>query len=331
LGILLKFKGGYELGKFVHDGKNTHFTLQISCSARTFAEIFVNHSLKMKQLFLTIILLNVVMNASSQEKNADKLIKNTVRIINQNINGTFTVGTGFFFSYNPDPSWNGRIETIVTNKHVVKDAQVLKFAFRTETPVDEIGTKKDSIRNYDLLKPVDWIYNHPDPNVDLCIIFLKPITEYFLKTHNEKLDISYFEKQLIPNDKIISQLTAIEDVIMIGYPEGMIEPKKLFPIVRKGITASSYKMDFNDKKDFLTDIFAIGGSSGSPVILYSNNGSHPYLLGVHYAGLNNNKSNLGLNIKSSQIIEIFDSYITLKLKDPNQIKFLEEFKKANKK
>lgn len=271
------------------------------------------------------------MNAFSQEKNADKLIKNTVRIINQNSTGSLSVGTGFFFSYNPDPSWNGRIETIVTNKHVVKDAKVLKLTFRTEFSIDDIGTKKDSIRNYDLINPNFWIYNHPDPNVDLCIIFLKPITDFFLKTHNEKLDISFFEKQLIPNDKILEQLTAIEDVIMIGYPEGYMEPKKLYPIVRKGITASPYKIDFNDKKDFLTDIFAIGGSSGSPVILYRNNGSHPYLLGVHYAGLNNNKSNLGLNAKSSQIIEIFDSYIALKLQDPKQKEFLEEFKKGNKK
>ena len=152
-----------------------------------------------------------------------------------------------------------------------------------------------------------------------------------MKTHKEKLDISYFEKQLIPNTKTINQLTAIEDVIMIGYPEGIIEPTKLYPIVRKGITASPYQIDFNNKKDFLTDIFAIGGSSGSPVILYRDNGSHPYLLGIHYAGLNNNKSNLGLNIKYSEIIEIFDSYINLKLQDPKQREFLEEFKKRNKK
>ncbi len=268
------------------------------------------------------------MNEFKNEKNADILVKNTVRIINQSQSDLLSVGTGFFFSYNPDPSWNSRIETIVTNKHVVKDAKILKLTFRTEFNIDDTGTKKDSIRNYDLTNPSFWIYNHPDENVDLCIIFLKPITDYFLKTHNEKLDISFFEKHLIPNDVIMKKITAIEDVIMIGYPEGFIEPKKLYPIVRKGITATPYHIDFNDKKDFLTDIFAIGGSSGSPVILYRNSGSHPYLLGVHYAGLNNNKSNLGLNAKSSQIIEIFDSYIALKLKDPDQQKVLEEFKKG---
>ena len=118
---------------------------------------------------------------------------------------------------------------------------------------------------------------------------------------------------------------------MIGYPEGIIEPKKLYPIVRRGITATSFHIDFNDKKDFLTDIFAIGGSSGSPVILYRANNLQPYLLGIHYGGVHNNKLNLGVNTKSNQIIEIFDSYINLKLQDPNQREFLENFKKINQK
>ena len=267
----------------------------------------------------------------NSQNNSNNLVKSTVRIINQDNNNSFTVGTGFFFSYNPEVSWNARIEAIVTNKHVVKNAKVLKFSFRTKSSTNKIGDEKDLIRNYDLNNPQNWIYNHPDSNVDLCIIFLKPITDYFLHNNSEKLDISYFDKNLIPNEEAIKQFSAIEDLIMIGYPEGYIEPKKLYPIVRKGITATPYHIDFNDKKDFLTDIFAIGGSSGSPIILYQNNFSHPYLLGIHYAGLNNNKSNLGLNIKSSQIVEIFNSYIELKLKDPKQVEFLEEFKIVNKK
>jgi V8-like Glu-specific endopeptidase len=266
----------------------------------------------------------------SQEKISDRLVKSTIRIINEDNKGALSVGTGFFFSYNPDISWNGRIEAIVTNKHVVKNAHILKLSFRTQLVIDENGTKQDSVKNYDLNNPLNWIYNHPNPDVDLCIIFLKPVKDFFLQ-HKEEFDISFFGKELIPNDKILSQLSAIEDVIMIGYPEGIIEPKKLFPIVRRGITATSYHIDFNDKKDFLTDIFAIGGSSGSPVILYRDNNMQPYLLGIHYGGLNNNKLNLGVNTKSHQIIEIFESFINLKLQDPNQREFLEDFKKRNQK
>jgi V8-like Glu-specific endopeptidase len=263
----------------------------------------------------------------SSEKIENKLVKSTIRIINQDNTGNLTVGTGFFFSYNPDPELDARIEAIVTNKHVVKNALVLKLAFRTQLILDEVGTKQDSVKNYDLHRPFDWIYNHPNSEVDLCIIFLKPLKEHFL-VHKENFDISFFEKKLIPSDEILNKLSAIEDVIMIGYPEGIIEQKKLYPIVRKGITATPYHIDFNDKKDFLTDIFAIGGSSGSPVILYRNNNSQPYLLGVHYAGLSNNRLNLGLNAKSQQIIEIFDSYYDAKLQDPKQKEFVENLKKG---
>ncbi len=264
---------------------------------------------------------------SSKSKNPDKLVKSTVRIVNEDLNGSFFVGTGFFFSYNPDPSWNSRIEAIVTNRHVVKSSKTLKFSFRTETSNENIAPP-ENVFNYDLVNPSNWIFFHPDPTIDLCIIFLKPITDYFLSKHQRKLDIAYFNKELVPNSKIINMLTSIEDVIMIGYPEGIIEPKKLYPVVRRGITATPFFLDFNDRKEFLTDIFAIGGSSGSPVILYSDNGEHPYLLGIHYAGLNNNKLNLGVNIKSTLIIETFEAFIHLKLQDPEQQEFLDKMKRG---
>jgi len=266
----------------------------------------------------------------AQDSNSDNLIKSTVRIINQKQSDSLFVGTGFFFSYNPDESWNSRIEAIVTNKHVVKDAKVLKLSFRTKTSSDSLQPEKDLIRNYDLTNPNDWIFNHPDPNVDLCIIFLKPITQHFLNKFGEKLDISYFTKELIPDKAVIDKLSAIEDVLMIGYPKGIIDASKLYPITRKGITSTPYDIDFNNKKDFLTDIFAIGGSSGSPVILYKFNNSHPYLLGIHYGGLDDNKINLGVNLKSIRIIETFDFFISLKLQDPKQREYLEEVKKAGK-
>ncbi|PIQ19144.1 MAG: hypothetical protein COW66_02685 [Flavobacteriaceae bacterium CG18_big_fil_WC_8_21_14_2_50_34_36] len=258
--------------------------------------------------------------------NSDQIIKSTVRIINHDINDSLFVGTGFFFSYNPDVSWNARIEAIVTNKHVVNNSKVLKLSFRTDSSTDK--DLKGTLRNYDLNNPSNWIFNHPDPDVDLCIIFLKPITDFFLNNHNETLDISYFTKELIPDQTIIDQLSSIEDILMIGYPKGIIDQTKLFPITRKGITSSPYYIDFNNKKDFLTDIFAIGGSSGSPVILYKLNNSYPYLLGVHYAGLDENKINLGLNLKSFRIIETYESFINLKLQDPNQREYLDELKKS---
>ena len=130
---------------------------------------------------------------------------------------------------------------------------------------------------------------------------------------------------------------------MIGYPKGFIESSKLYPIVRKGITATPFNINFDNKQEFLTDIFAIGGSSGSPVILFrrgylpaKNNQlsqfvNQPFLLGIHYAGADDNRLNLGVNIKSNRIIEVLEFFINLKLNDPKEREFLENFKKKNSK
>lgn len=297
-------------------------------------------SLKAFRLILfTFLSLAFSLQLQAQNDVGDQLVKTTVRIINRNTNDSLFVGTGFFFSYNPDTSWHGRIEVIVTNKHVVANAKSLYFGFRSQSTI--AGKEVDSLRTYELKNPANWVYKHPDPSVDLCIIFLKPITDYFLKTYNEKLNIKYFTKEFIPDSNTIKSFSSIEDVIMIGYPKGIIEPTKLYPIVRKGITATPYIIDFDNKQDFLTDIFAIGGYSGSPIILFrkgympskanqlSQFVNQPFLLGIHYAGADDNKINLGVNIKSKRIIEILDSFISLKLTDPKQKEFLENFKKQN--
>ena len=81
---------------------------------------------------------------------------------------------------------------------------------------------------------------------------------------------------------------------MIGYPNGLWDSYNNMPIIRRGVTATNVKLDYNNKKEFLIDIAAFPGSSGSPVFIY-NQGSYPVedgivvgnrliLLGVLYAG-----------------------------------------------
>ena len=70
---------------------------------------------------------------------------------------------------------------------------------------------------------------------------------------------------LLPED--FNSLTSIEDVIMIGYPNGIIDTYNNKPVVRKGITATSLKLDYDGTPDFVIDISCFFGSSGSPVFL----------------------------------------------------------------
>ena len=93
----------------------------------------------------------------------------------------------------------------------------------------------------------------------------------------------------------MSDLTQLEDIVMIGYPNGLWDSKNNMPIFRRGVTASHPRFDWNGRKEFLIDAACFPGSSGSPVLLY-NEGSYPrksggialgsrlYLLGILYAG-----------------------------------------------
>lgn len=99
---------------------------------------------------------------------------------------------------------------------------------------------------------------------------------------------------LVPTQEEWLELTAIEDIVMVGYPIGLWDDVNNRPIVRKGITASHPAVAFKGKREFLIDAACFPGSSGSPVFLL-NIGSYATrnatcighrikLLGVLYGG-----------------------------------------------
>ena len=64
-----------------------------------------------------------------------------------------------------------------------------------------------------------------------------------------------------------SDLDSIEDVIFIGYPNGLYDRTNLLPIARRGTTASPIGVDHEGLPAFLVDASVFPGSSGSPVFL----------------------------------------------------------------
>ena len=59
---------------------------------------------------------------------------------------------------------------------------------------------------------------------------------------------------------------------MIGYPNGLWESVKDYPLMRRGITASHPAVDYDVEgvPTTVVDMACFPGSSGSPVVLYSN-------------------------------------------------------------
>lgn len=196
-------------------------------------------------------------------RTADRLITNTIHIKTKNNDGALSTGTGFFFEF--CRSENGEcVPAIVTNKHVIDGAQSGTLRFRT---IDDNGDLKDdeffdfNVEDFERA----WI-KHPNREIDLAIL---PISQFFsnMVAQGKKPFFPGLDKSTIPNEESVKTLSAIENIIMIGYPNGMWDQKNNIPIVRRGITATNYQLDYEGKKEFLIDCACFPGSSGSPIFL----------------------------------------------------------------
>ncbi|MFR6298982.1 MAG: hypothetical protein ACLUML_07155 [Acutalibacteraceae bacterium] len=69
-----------------------------------------------------------------------------------------------------------------------------------------------------------------------------------------KTDIKIFyiplETDLIPTESKINELSAIEDIVMIGYPIGISDQYNHKPVIRRGITATHPKRIIKGKNIF---------------------------------------------------------------------------------
>jgi len=65
-------------------------------------------------------------------------------------------------------------------------------------------------------------------------------------------------------------LDAVEEVIFVGYPNGIYDSVNNLPITRRGSTATPPSVDYEGKPIFLIDASVFQGSSGSPVLIYDN-------------------------------------------------------------
>ena len=169
--------------------------------------------------------------------------------------------------------------------------------------------------------------------MDLCAILIGGI----LNSLSSKLYFkSFSEENIISEEYIHNSISNIEDVTLIGYPDGIADNYNNLPVVRRGITATSIKYDFDNKKEFLIDSAIFPGSSGSPVFIYNQGsysigntlyaGDRMLLIGVVYATyqheINGNleaveipssnriisksvvPNNLGIVIKAKRILEL---------------------------
>lgn len=264
---------------------------------------------------------------------SEKLTYSTIRIECYSSKGEISTGTGYFFNFCENKKTGEHIPCIITNKHVIKNASVGKLIFCTSENGEPYNNKHYTINITDFEKA--WI-NHNSPDVDLCAM---PIATLLEDTKSKNIELFYISLQVsnLPTQEDLEDLTALEDLIMIGYPNGIWDSYNNKPIIRKGITATHPVLDYNNKKEFVIDMACFPGSSGSPVFLLSE-GSYTskksgsfmignskfFLLGTLYAGPQHNvigqivsvpistkpitfstiPNNLGFVIKHDRILEL---------------------------
>ena len=267
---------------------------------------------------------------------SEQLLHTTIRIEATLSSGGCSVGTGFFFKFCDDGKTY--VPAIVTNKHVVKDAIEYRVIF---SRVDEKGNLLNINEQLTMQGSDDNWIAHPDPNVDLCVLPIAPAINGFLQAGKHLLTIP-LSMELLPTDEQIRDMGCMDEVTMVGYPDGIWDEANNLPIVRKGITATPYKYNYQGEREFLVDMACYPGSSGSPVFLYNEGtylengavvmGRRLYLLGilraVHVRNVLGNITvstiahvnvqdmlNLGIVIKSERLRD-FDPVLRERLSAP---------------
>lgn len=246
----------------------------------------------MKKIFciLIVILGSLTMAQEPTKSNLDLSVSEQMAFSTVRIESEAGIGTGFFFRFLEDGK--NHIPAIVTNKHVVKNAKVGTFFISSADESGSPDIKKHipvALDNFENR----WIM-HPDPNVDLAIMPIAPL----LEEANQKGIHPFFiplTKSIVPTNEQLKELTAVEDILMVGYPIGVWDAVNNYPIFRKGITATHPFNDYNGKSEFVIDAACFPGSSGSPVFLANLGnfvdkkgntiiGTRIYFLGILYAG-----------------------------------------------
>ena len=219
-----------------------------------------------------------------------QLIHSTVRILCSDNAARLSSGSGYIYLF---CELDGRsIPCIVTNKHVVKDA--IRGTFHL-TMKKADGSA--DLGNHEAITVEDIqqiCIPHPDANIDLVAI---PIGQILNSANKSGKDYFFVPlgRALLPMHELLESLSPMEEIVMIGYPNGIWDETHNLPIIRRGITATHPRIDLNGKAEFLIDAACFPGSSGSPVFLANigtyatagggvSLGTRIALLGTLYAG-----------------------------------------------
>lgn len=154
---------------------------------------------------------------------------------------------------------------LATAKHVIEHADDGSILFvRSKSESDENGRVAEFRRK----RFFDEIWYSPkDLTLDVAITPLSvgEIRDALGIATVNVLPLTFLLNPFIDAD--LAYTHNFEELLFVGYPEGVWDPNSGFPIVRRGVTATPLKSDYGGQPAFLIDGPVYEGCSGGPVVV----------------------------------------------------------------
>ncbi len=192
------------------------------------------------------------------ETPAEQLFFTTVRIEARSADSVST-GTSFVYNYSKE-----NYQFLVSNRHVVEGADRGSFFFTKSKNGQPLLGERFTVVLNDFSH--GWHF-HPDPDIDIAVMPLGILDE--IRKQGTEVFFRAIPSTICATPDQMREVDAIEDLIFIGYPNGMYDEVNLTPVARRGTTATPICLDYAGKKQFLIDASIFPGSSGSPVFLWN--------------------------------------------------------------
>ena len=232
---------------------------------------------------------------------------------------------------------------LVTNKHVLDTDPAVRNAMklvRLHLNVMKAGVKSGEVVDYPLEDPSGkWWREHPEPDIDVLAINTVPLFNTLKDIANRAVPEEMFG---LAAKRRELDITAGEEIVVVGYPSGLRQGKTNSPLIRQGIIATRIGEELHEEqadstgavmtrvsRAFLIDGATIPGSSGSPVVFKPVTGrllkgtivmdiAPPLLLGVvaetRFAPINTGAdiipgfAGLGFAFDVETIVEVMDLF-----------------------
>lgn len=235
------------------------------------------------------------------------------------------VGTGFFAGIETGPKRSALV--LVSNRHLLENATSIRFWM---TLANAAGDATRRFVDANISSAGDAAFVHPDPDTDLAAV----VVTHLIRQLEQEGDAPFYRfvpESLIPSPKVWGEFDAAEEIVMMGCPWGIHDDVNKIPLARRGAVASYLPLDFAGKPEFVLDVAAFEGSSGSPVFLNSfmkfdrrakayRPEARSWLLGIFKSGLEVEVSStpqepgavphyplhLGIAIKSMELHGLFE-------------------------